>query len=232
MLRHSVHFLYRDTATAEQRGKLLRGLAYLGMEIPSVAAGDYGGDLFGGSQPLLDVPPWKRTPRWRPRPEGPPSNFDAALHLDFEDAGAYATYVAGDTHRAIAAYNASVTVDEETARVDWHYDGPPLSRRGRVRHSAMFVWSPSADEAARGAALDAVRGLAGAPGVISLDVGENVGAAPGNFDWILDVQLADAAAAVELLGSAAYAGAIGTAARATKHEWTSRLTHVMRGLGR
>lgn len=232
MLRHSVHFLYRDTIAPEQRIKVLRGLAYLGMECPSVSGGDYGPDLFGGSRPLLDVPPWKRTPRWRPRPEGPPSNFDVALHLDFEDAAAMAAYVAEHTHREIAAFNASVTVDEETARVDWEYDGPALSRRGLVRHSAMFVWSPGADAPTRARALDAVRQLAGAPGVVSVAAGENVGTATTNFDWILDVQLSDEAAAADFLAAGAYAEAIGVAASATKHEWTSRLTHLMRGPGR
>jgi hypothetical protein len=232
VLRHSVHFLYRESTTPEQRGRLERGLAFLGMECPTVSAGDYGGDLFGGSGPLLEVPPWKRTPRWRPRPEGPPSNFDVALHLDFEDEGAMATYVADDRHREIAEFNASVTVDEQTARVDWHYDGPPLSRRGLIRHSAMFVWSPDAGAPARARALQAVRALGDAPGVISLEVGENAGASAMNLDWILDVQLADAATAEGFITGPAYTEAIGVVASATKHEWTSWLTHMMRGPGR
>lgn len=241
MLRHTALFLHRDTISEDQKLAMLRGLAFLRMECAAVRAGDYGQDLFGGSSPLLAVPPWKRTPRWRARREGPPSNYDVALHLDFDDEAAVARYLTDDAHRAVARFNASVNVPELTARIDWRYDGVPLVRRGLVRHTAMFVWAGEADAAARSRALAAARSLADAPGVVSAvtglnDIvagseadGKNAGGSAANFDWILDVLIQDPAAARGLVEGPQYAGAMGIIAPATRYEWTARVTHVMRG---
>jgi hypothetical protein len=229
MLRHTALYLYRDSASEEHKLAMRRGLAFLRMEGAGVRAGDYGDDLFGGSGPLLAVPPWKRTPRWRARREGPPCNYDVALHLDFDDEAAMSRYLAGEAHRTVARFNDAVTVPELTARVDWRYDGDPLVRRGLVRHTALFVWAGEADAAARSRALAAVRGLSDAPGVVSAVTGDNAGSAPSNFDWILDVQTQDPGSARALLDGPRYADAMRAVAAATKHEWTARVTHVMRG---
>jgi hypothetical protein len=229
MLRRTTLFLHRDTISEDQKLAMLRGLAFLRMEGAEVQAGDYGDDLFGGSGLLLAVPPWKRTPRWRARGEGPPCNYDVALHLDFDDEAAAAASLAGDRYRAVARFNASVTVPEQTARVEWRYDGAPLVRRGLVRHTAMFVWAGEADAAARSRALAAAQSLADAAGVVSAVTGENAGGTAANFDWIVDVQLTDPAAAQALLEGPRYASAMGIIAPATKYEWTARVTHVMRG---
>lgn len=229
VLRHTAFFIHRDTITDEQRLAMLRGLAFLRMECAGVRAGDYGPDLLGGSSPLLAVPPWKRTPRWRRRREGPPSNHDVALHLDFEDAAGMVLYISDEVHRAVSRFNASVNVDELTARIDWWYEGAPLIRRGLVRHSAMFVWADDARDTERARALDAARGLAKAPGVESVAIGENVGTHVTNFDWIMDLQIQQAAAAQEFVGGNRYAEAMGVIAPATKYEWTTRVTHLMRG---
>ena len=50
-----------------------------------------------------------------------------------------------------------------------------------------------------------------------------------DFDWILDVQLADEAAARAFIAANAYADVLKVVAGATKHEWTARMTHLMRG---
>ena len=229
MLRHTALFLHRDTISEDQKLAMLRGLAFLRMECAGVRAGDYGEDLFGGSRPLLAVPPWKRTPRWRARREGPPCNYDVALHLDFDDEAALARYRDDEHHRAVARRNAAVNVPDLTARIDWRYDGNPLIRRGLVRHTAMFVWTAEADAAARSRALAAARTLADAPGVVSAVTGQNAGGPAANFDWILDVQTQDPPAARGLVEGPRYAEAMGIIAPATKHEWTARVTHVMRG---
>jgi hypothetical protein len=229
MLRRTTLFLHRDTISEDQKLAMLRGLAFLRMEGAAVQAVDYGNDLFGGSGPLLAVPPWKRTPRWRARRGGPSSNYDVALHLDFDDEAAAAASLAGERCRAVARFNASVTVPEQTARVEWRYDGAPLVRRGLVRHTAMFVWAGEADAAARSRALAAAQSLADAAGVVSAVTGENAGGTAANFDWIVDVQLPDPAAAQALLEGPQYASAMGIIAPATKYEWTARVTHVMRG---
>jgi hypothetical protein len=229
VLRHTAFFIHRDTITEQQKLAMLRGLAFLRMECAGVRAGDYGPDLLGGSSRLLAVPPWRRTPRWRGRREGPPSHYDVALHLDFDDETGMALYLADEAHRAVSRFNASVNVPELTARVDWRYEGAPLIRRGLVRHTAMFVWADDAPDTGRSRALDAASGLAKAPGVVSAAIGENVGTHAANFDWIVDVQIQDPAAARELVDGPLYAEAMALIAPATKYEWTARVTHVMRG---
>jgi hypothetical protein len=230
MLRRSVLFIYRDTATDAERSRLLRALSFLGLECPSVAAGDYGDDIAGGSRRLLEVPPWKRTPRFHARGDGPPSNYDVALHLDFEDDAALARYEGHPARADVARFAASATVDELTARVDWRYDGEPLSHRGRFRHTALHVWRDEADSAQRARALDAVTGLAAAPGLESVAVGESAGERRADFDWILDLQFASGESALAFLAAEAYAEAQGSIADATKDEWTARVTHLMRAV--
>jgi hypothetical protein len=229
MLRRSVLFVHRNTITDGQRLAMLRGLAFLRMECAGVRAGDYGDDLLGGSGRLRAVPPWKRTPRWRARREGPPSHYDVALHLDFEDEAGLALYLADEAHRAVSRFNASVAVPDLTARVDWRYDGAPRVHRGHVRHTAMFVWADDASEAARTRALAAARGLAEAEGVESVATGAHVAARAADFDWILDVQVRDPAAAQALVAGPLYAEAMAVIAPATRYEWTARVTHLMRG---
>jgi hypothetical protein len=229
MLRHTALFLHRDTITDGQRLTMLRGLAFLRMECAGVRAGDYGQDLFGGSSPLLAVPPWKRPPRWRAGGEGPPSNYDVALHLDFDDEAAAARYLADDARAAVERCNTAVTVPELTARIAWRYEGAPLIRRGLVRHTALFLWAPGADAAARSRALAAARGLADAPGVLSAAAGEHAGGPGACFDWIFDVQLDGVPAARAFVEGPRYAEAMRVIAPATKSEWTARVTHLMRG---
>jgi hypothetical protein len=220
--------MLRDTTTPEQRLEMLKGLAYVCLECRDVRAGDYGDDLFGGTQPLRDVKPWLRLPRWRAQAE-PPANFDVALHLDFDDFAGHDAYGADPVHNAASDFNARVADDELTARVDWWYDGPTLTRRGHVRHTAMFVWADDASQAARRQAVDAVRRLEDAPGVESVVTGQNVGRLKSDYDWLLDIQVPEVEAARALLNGSLYAEVMRTVAASTKYAWTARVSHVMRG---
>ena len=226
MLRHSVLWTLRDTATPQLRREMLAGLAFLGTECPMVRHGDYGEDLFGGSCGSRKPP---RTPMWRREGAGPESDFDVALHLDFDDWSGHEAYGADTTHTEASRFNESVAWDELTARVDWYYDGEPPTTRGHVRHVAMFVWAAGVADAGRVRAQNAVRALGGLPEVEAVAVGDNVGKLQSDYDWIMDVQLPDRLAADQLLGGSAYAEAMEAAAAATKFEWTARVTHVMRG---
>jgi hypothetical protein len=229
MLRHSVLWVLRDTTTPALQAEMLAGLAYLRMECLMVRAGDYGADLFGGSRRLESPSPRERTPVWRRGAEGPPSNYDVALHLDFDDWTAYQRYSPDPAHQAASRFNGAVSWDEWTARVDWYYEDDPPTQRGHVRHIAMFVWADTATEAAKRRSLDAVRRLGGAPGVEAVTIGENVGKLVSDYDWILDVQLPDRAAAEQFLHGRHYADAMADVAAATQYEWTARLSHIMRG---
>jgi hypothetical protein len=229
MLRHSAFFLFRDTITPGQVLAMQKGLAYMRFECRSVQALDFGEDLFGGSTALREVKPWTRTPRWRGATAGPPCSYDMALHLDFDDQAGLDAYNDDDVHHEVGEYNASICRSELTARVDWWYDGAPLIVPGHVRHAAMFVWRDEADEAARAAALDGVRGLADAPGVEALTIGTNVGTLTTDYDWILDVTLPTPDAAEQFVKGEAYESAIAALVPVVKHEWTARITHEMRG---
>ncbi len=229
MLRHTAFFLFRPDVDDEARLRMLKGLAYMRFACSSVRSLDFGTDLFGGSAPLAEVKPWKRTPRWRGRLEGPPCNYDVALHLDFDDQAGLDAYNHDDVHHEVGEYNASICRGELTARVDWWYDGDPLTEAGLVRHSAMFVWDDEVDDAAKEAAQATVRSLAGEPGVRSLTIGQNVGTLTTDYDWLIDLRIDDKESAGRLLEGPAYAEAMKSLAGVTKHEWTARLSHTMVG---
>jgi hypothetical protein len=230
VLRHTALFIHRDTTTPADQFEMLKGLAFLVTECVGPVAGDYGQDLFGGSARLHEIKPFKRTPRWRGRAEGPPSNYDVALHLDFDDQAGLDAYNVDDVHHAIGDYNASINDPELTARVDWWYDGPSRTKAGLIRHTAMFVWTDESGAAERKLAQDAVRRLESAAGVDSLAVADNVGPLTTDYDWLFDIHLRDEAAARQLIEGDAYAEALRTVAGVTKFEWTARLTHRMRGV--
>lgn len=227
MLRHTALFLFKDTTTPPEKLAALKGLAYLSYGCPSVRAVDFGTDLFEGSNPLLEVKPWKRTPLWNARTEGPPSNFDMALHLDFEDQAGLEDYNKDDVHHEVAVYNASVCRGESTARVDWNYDGPLRIDRFGVRHTALFLWLDDAGESQKNDVREAFLSLSSVPGVRSSLAADNVGTLTTDYNLIVDVTVDDVESARGLLDHDAYKEATALAAVNTKYEWTARITHTM-----
>ena len=230
MLRHTALFMFREGVTPEQHLHMLKGLAYMRYECATVQHLDYGTDVFGGSREMYGVKPYRRTPRWRRRQEGPPASFDVALHLDFIDKEGNDAYNDDQVHHEVADYNASISDAELTARIDWHYDGDPLTTPGHVRHCELFVWDDDVSDASKEAAFDQIRQLEAAGEIESLALGRNVGTLPTDFDWILDLQVPDEQACKQLLESDRYAEVMRSVAPATKYEWTARISHVMRGL--
>jgi predicted HD phosphohydrolase len=230
VFRHTAFFLFNENITPDKHLAMLKGLAYMRFEIPSVLALDYGSDLFGGSTQLREIKPYRRTPRWRAAEEGPPCNYDVALQLDFTDAEGNQAYNEDDVHHEVGEYNAAIGQPELTARIDWEYEGEPLIRRGHVRHSAMFLWADTADTAARESALEQVRRLESADEVEALTLGHNIGKLTTDYDWIFDIHTPDEASAKRLIHSDAYAEVMRAIAPVTKYEWTARISHVMRGL--
>jgi hypothetical protein len=228
MLRHSVLWIMRDPLSTGSRRAMLQRLAFLGTECPSVSSGDYGADLFGGSEVLHEVRPSQRVPVWRRSADGPVCNYDMALHLDFEDWDAFQDYAVDPTHDDASRANEAENWDEVTARCDWYYDGdaPPTHAR-LAKHVAMFIWDEAASEAARRDALAAAEALGETDEVDAAMTGHNVGKSTTAYDWILDLLIPDEDAAGRLLESAAYERAMATVAAATHFEWTARMTHVM-----
>jgi hypothetical protein len=229
MLRHSAFFMLEEGNGEEEMRWMQKGSAFMRFTAAGPSAIDFGQDLFGGSLHLSETKPWERTPRWRAATEGPPCNYDVALHLDFEDEHGLEVYNKDDVHHEIAVYNASVCQGELTARIDWWYDGGPLIEAGHVRHAAMFIWKDDLDEHRKAATHERVRTLADAAGVERLTLGTGVGSLRTDYDWILDVQLADRAAAEAFVTGDAYREVMADVAGATKYEWTARMTHTMHG---
>ncbi len=230
MLRHSAFFMFRQETTLEQAVEMLKGLAYMRFACPSVRALDFGLDEFGGSAPLREVKPWDRQPRWRSRKLGPPVSYDIALHLDFDDQAGMDDYNDDDVHHEVAVYNASICRGEETARVDWWYDGAPLITKNQYKHAAMFLWSDESDESDRESALDAVKSLGDLPEVQHVVIGKNIGTLKTDFDGMLDIRCADRASVEKLLAGEEYAQAMKQLGDVTQYEWTARVTHLMHGL--
>jgi hypothetical protein len=213
----------------EEMKLMQKGSAYMRFTAAGPVAIDFGSDLFGGSLHLSETKPWERTPRWRAATEGPPCDYDVALHLDFEDEADLDAYNRDDVHHEIAAYNASVCQGEMTARIDWWYEGEPLIAPGHVRHAAMFVWKDDADEASRERALTEVKRLGDEAGVERVTVGTGVGGLRTDYDWILDLQLPDPDAAQRLVEGNGYRDTMQALSAVTKYEWTARLSHTMHG---
>ena len=228
MLRHTALFMFKEDTTEDQVLRALKGLAYLSYGCPSVQAVDFGKDLFGGSTKLREVKPWHRTPLWAARQEGPPSNFDMALNLDFDDQDGLDAYNKDDVHHEVGEYNASVCRGEFTARVDWWYEGPPRIERGRVRHTSLFLWDDEATDSKKDQVKAAFRSLnSSVPGVRSALAGDNIGTHTTDYDLIVDVILDDPDAAKGFIDHPAQVEAVALAAAATKFEWTARITHTV-----
>lgn len=229
MLRHTAFFMLKEGNGPEEMRWMQKGSAFMRFTAAGPAAIDFGSDLFGGSLHLSETKPWDRTPRWRAATQGPPCDYDVALHLDFEDETGLEAYNADDVHHEIAVYNAAVCQGELTARIDWWYEGEPLMTPGHVRHSAMFIWKDGLDEPSKERALAEVKRLGDEAGVERLTLGTGVGALKTDYDWILDLQLPDADTARTLIDGDGYRDTMRALSGSTKFEWTARLTHPMHG---
>jgi hypothetical protein len=231
MLRHSVLFLFWHRTTEAERLLSVKGLAYLTFACPNVRAGDFGRDMFGGSARLTEVKPWDRPPLWRAGESGPPSNYDMALHLDFDDEDGLKGYNECPAHSQVSDYHEIICRDEFTARVDWWYDGPPRYDRGKVRHTSMYLFEDGVSDGDKESVREALRSLQDSvPGVYSVAVGDNIGKSTTGYDLIADVLIEDTESAEAYFGHPAQREVAALAAGHTLHQWTARATHLM-GMG-
>jgi len=223
MLRHSVLFTFRDEAGPAQRLLMMKGLAYLRFECPSVRALDFGADLFGGSG---------QTPVGSPnrKSNGGSVGYDVALHLDFANRADFREYSANPIHRAVSAYNASVCREKLTARVDWNPEEGVTHSVGHLRHTVMFVWNANIDDAGRKSAFSQVEQLMRAPETETMAIGIDAGENNTNYDWMIDVQLFDLDSADHLINGETYGAAMSALAPLIQPERTARQTHLMHGL--
>ncbi len=167
MIRHTALFVWTDDATEEDRIRVKDGVAYCfyGSGVPAL---DFGEDLG------LD-----------------PSRHGFALMHDHRHRADWDAYNENAAHARVGAILKSLTLPELAARVDWVYTGPP-SRRGAVRHLALYRWRDDASEADRMDAQAAVAALrVHCPAVRALELGNDLGWYPPNYDWVVEAHFDD-----------------------------------------
>jgi hypothetical protein len=150
-----------------------------------------------------------------------------ALQHDHRDRADWEAYNANAAHHRVGAVLRSLTRPELAARVDWEYEGPP-SRRGAVRHLALYRWDEAAGEHERSAALAAMAGLSSlCPSASALEIGTDLGWYPPNYDWIVEAHFDDADGLAEFLAHPAVQEAEAVAAAAVQGELTARVGYRM-----
>ena len=152
-----------------------------------------------------------------------------ALHEDFDDQEGLDAYNKHPAHYEVGVYNETIDREEQTARCDWWYDGPPRLEKGLIRHSSLFVWRDEATDRQKDDVREAFRSLNGAvPSVRSLVTGDNIEPqSPTAYDFIVDAHFKDLADFEACREHPAYKEALALAAATTKYEWTARITHKM-----
>src|SRR6266571_4261275 len=154
VIRRIVLWLWNEDAMPERRLRAKEGLAYI-RYAGHVDDLDFGEDLGTGL--------------------GPGRPFDLALLRDHVDRASWDTYVDDPHHFRVGNYIDTITRMELTARIDFLYGGPP-SRRGMIRHIALYRWRQGVGEPERARLRDALDGLrATCKELRALEFGEDLG---------------------------------------------------------
>jgi hypothetical protein len=165
-IRHTALFVWAEGTTEAQKIRVKDGVAYCYFA-SEVLALDFGEDL--GLQPTL---------------------HGFSLQHDHRDRTAWDGYNGNAAHARAGAFLKSVSRPELAARVDWVFEGPP-SRRGAVRRVSLHRWNEGAAERERSEARAAVAALRDLPVVRALELGDDLGWYPPNYDWIVEAHFDD-----------------------------------------
>jgi hypothetical protein len=202
-VRHSALFAWADGTTEEQRVRVKDGVAYC-YYASEVLALDFGEDL--GLYPTA---------------------HGFALMHDHRDRAAWEGYNENGAHARVGAFLKSITRPELAARVDWDYEGPP-SRRGAVRHLALYRWLDSAGEDERSAAHAVAAELPRRCRTVSaLHLGVDLGWYQTNYDWIVEAHFDDVDGLAAFMEHPAQQEAAAAIAAVTQSEITARVQHRM-----
>jgi hypothetical protein len=170
VIRRIVLWLWNDDASAERRLRAKEGLAYI-RYAGHVDDLDFGADLGTGL--------------------GPGRPFDLALLRDHVDRASWDAYVDDPQHFRVGNYIDTITRTELTARVDYLYAGPP-SRRGLIRHIAMYRWRDGVGEAERATLRNELARLRTACEELrALEFGDDLGLGTNHFDWLVEAHFDD-----------------------------------------
>lgn len=204
MIRHSVFFVWNESATDEEKLRVREGLAYVSYA-SVIQALDFGEDIGIGA----------------------PNNFGLALTHDHLDRAAWDAYNKDETHHRVGEYIKPLTKPELAARVDWVYDGPQ-GRRGMVRHSAMYFWRDGVTDEQKAAAFYRVMKLrTEVPSIRMLALGDDLGWYPPNYHWIIEAHFDDVDGAREFLEHPAQREAAAAIDEVTQAEKTAVIQHRM-----
>jgi hypothetical protein len=202
-VRHTALFVWADQTTDEQKVRVKDGVAYC-YYASEVLTLDFGADL--GLYPSV--------------------HGFALLH-DHRDRAAWDAYNENGAHARVGAFLKSITRPELAARVDRVYEGPP-SRRGAVRHLALYRWSDAAAEEersdVRAAAVELARRC---PTVRALELGVDLGWYPTNYDWIVEAHFDDVDGLVAFMEHPAQQEVAAAVAAVTQSKLTARVQHRM-----
>lgn len=201
-IRHTALFVWAEGVTEESRIRAKDGVAYCyyGSEVLAL---DFGEDLGLA-----------------------PTRHGFALQHDHRDREDWEAYNANAAHHRAGAFLRSITVPELAARVDWAYGGPP-SRRGAVRHLALYRWDGAAGADARLEAQAASAELERrCPTVRAFEIGDDLGWYPPNYDWIVEAHFDDVEGLAAFMEHPAQQEAAGLVARSTE-AGVARVQHRM-----
>lgn len=206
VFRRVVLWRWLDRTTPEERLRAKEGLAYVSFA-GRIDALDFGEDIGLSGE----------------------ANYGLALLRDHADKASWDDYNQDPHHYRVGDYIDTLTHEEVTARADYLYRGPP-SRRGRVRHLALYFWREDVDEQGKREARRALAALrADCDGIDALEVADDLGwASIGRADLVVEAHLADESAARELLEHPAYREASALLASLTQGERTAQIQHRMR----
>ena len=203
MIRHTVLFVWTDGVTEEQRVRVKDGCAYCyyGSEVLAL---DFGEDL--GLEP---------------------TRYGLALLHDHRDRAAWDQYNENAAHHRVGELIKSVTQPDLAARVDWEYHGPP-SARGRLRHTTLYRWQAGVDDGRKRQARAALVALrTRCPTVRALELGDDLGWYPTNFDWALEAHFDDLEGLQAFLAHPARREADELLGLVTQRDVTAQVQHRM-----
>ena len=163
------------------------------------------------------------------------------LSLDFDEQAGMDEYNPDPVHHEVAAYNESVCRPERTARIDWWYDGPPRIEKGLIHSVALYLWRDEASDTQKDDVREAFRSLnKSVPSVKSLVTSRRpsgpsvtkhgdgtIGDLATDYDLIVDGIFNTLDDARPTSSTPPTRRRRRSPWRATKNEWTARLTHKM-----
>jgi hypothetical protein len=166
MIRRIVLWLWNQDATPDKRLRAKEGLAYtrFGGHVDDLDFGEHLGGSLGPGRP-----------------------YDLLMARDHVDRASWDIYVDDPHHFRVGNYIDTITHMDQTARIDYLYIGPP-SRRGLIRHVAMYRWRDGVGQAERDRLAQELAGLGG------LAYGDDLGLGKNHHDWVLEAHVPDAPA--------------------------------------